>query len=135
MKKNTLFTLFLIVFGAFSAISQTKTTAADKFEPIGIDSIFRKIGLSQSQVMDIAWDITDGNGPRVTGSAGLDRATVAMVERLKSWNLANVHTEEWGPFGRGWELQSFQLESLDPFYMPLIAYPKAWSSQKNIAAN
>jgi carboxypeptidase Q len=131
MKKNITSSVFLFVLIPFLAFSQAKTTAADKFETPSADSIFRKIGISQSKVSDIAWDITDGNGPRMTGSAGLDRATVSMVERLKSWNLANVHTEEWGPFGRGWELQSFQLESLEPFYMPLIAYPKAWSSPIN----
>lgn len=92
------------------------------------DSLFRRIGITESQIMALAWDITDGNGPRVTGSAGLDRATISMVERLKKSGFANVHTEEWGPFGRGWELKSFQLEAVEPFYAPLIAYPKVWSS-------
>ena len=91
-------------------------------------SLFRKQGLENSRVMDFAWAITDGNGPRLTGSPGIDHATDWAVRRLKEMGLENVHTEEWGPFGRGWELKEFTLEAESPHYFPVIAYPKAWSS-------
>ena len=26
---------------------------------------------------------------------------------MNDWGLANVHLEEWGPFGRGWDNQRF----------------------------
>jgi hypothetical protein len=41
--------------------------------------------------------------------------------------MKNVHLEEWGPFGRGWQLDHFELHCTAPSYFPLIAYPKAWS--------
>lgn len=115
----------LAFFTASPFLFSQEKTAPEAPSP---DSIFRRIGISESQISELAWDITDHNGPRVTGSAGLDRATNNMVTRLKKSGFANVHTEEWGPFGRGWELKSFQLEAVEPFYAPLIAYPKVWSS-------
>jgi hypothetical protein len=100
-------------------------------QEIGMDSInklIRKHGLEQSQVMELAWAITDGNGPRLTGSPGLDKATQWAVKELNEMGLENVHTEEWGPYGRGWELKAFHLEANAPHYFPIIAYPKAWST-------
>ncbi|MEJ7709364.1 MAG: M20/M25/M40 family metallo-hydrolase [Pyrinomonadaceae bacterium] len=35
--------------------------------------------------------------------------------------------EAWGPFGRGWSLERFSAQITEPYYTPLIAYPKAWS--------
>lgn len=41
--------------------------------------------------------------------------------------MENVHLDEWGPFGRGWEMSHFEMHATDPTYWPVIAYPKAWS--------
>ena len=60
------------------------------------------------------------------GISGVNTARRAM--EVISENIANVHTEDWGPFGRGWELKSFQLETVAPYYDAMIAYPKVWSS-------
>ena len=91
-----------------------------------IESI-KKHGLEMSEVMEIASWITDVYGPRLTGSPMLDQATEWAVSTLKGWGLSNVHLEEWGPFGRGWELKHFEMHATSPSYFPLIAYPKAWS--------
>jgi hypothetical protein len=91
-----------------------------------IDTI-KKHGLEESEVMEIASWITDVYGPRLTGSPKLDKATDWAVEELKSWGMANVHLEEWGPFGRGWEMKHFEMHAVSPSYWPVIAYPKAWS--------
>lgn len=92
------------------------------------NKIIRKHGLEQSQVMDLAAWMTDVYGPRLTGSPMLDKATDWAVKTLKDWGLENVHTENWGPFGRGWELKKFSMNAVAPTYYPIIAYPKAWSS-------
>ena len=89
--------------------------------------LIKKHGIDQSQVMDIANWVIDIHGPRLTGSPGLDRATEWAVNELKSWGMDNVHLEEWGPFGRGWELDHFEMHAYTPAYWPVIAYPKAWS--------
>ncbi len=98
-------------------------------EPVDerVNEVIRKQGLEESQVMDIASWMTDVYGPRLTGSPMLDKATDWALEILKEWGMENVHLEEWGPFGRGWELEHFEMHATDPSYWPVIAYPKAWS--------
>jgi hypothetical protein len=92
-----------------------------------INQLIRKHGLEQSEVMEIASWITDVYGPRLTGSPMLDKATEWAMKRLEGMEMKNVHLEEWGPFGRGWQLDHFELHCTAPSYFPLIAYPKAWS--------
>ena len=97
-------------------------------EVVEIIDIIKKHGLENSQVMDIASWITDVYGPRLTGSPGLDRATNWAKTELTEWGMKNVHLEEWGPFGRGWELDHFEMHAENPSYWSVIGYPKAWSS-------
>ncbi|MCB0638535.1 MAG: M28 family peptidase [Lewinella sp.] len=98
-------------------------------EPVDeeVNAVIRKHGLEQSQVMETAGWICDVYGPRLTGSPMLDQATEWAVGQLKAWGLQNVHLEEWGPFGRGWEMDQFAMHATAPSYWPVIAYPKAWS--------
>ncbi len=91
------------------------------------NTIIRKHGLEHSQVMETASWICDVYGPRLTGSPMLDKASEWAVEQLEEWGLENVRLEEWGPFGRGWEMQHFEMHASTPSYWPIIAYPKAWS--------
>ena len=90
-------------------------------------TLLKKHGVENSKVMETAAMITDVHGPRLTGSPQLDKATEWAVSQLKEWGLKNVHLEEWGPFGRGWELEHFEMHATSPSYWPIIAYPKAWS--------
>ncbi|MBK9255271.1 MAG: M28 family peptidase [Saprospiraceae bacterium] len=89
--------------------------------------VFRKIGLEESKVMELASMICDVHGPRLTGSSGLDKAQDWAVSELKSWGMVNVEKEEWGEFGRGWQLERFAMHANTPDYWPVLAYPKAWS--------
>ena len=89
--------------------------------------LIKKHGLEESEVMEIASWITDVYGPRLTGSPGLDRATMWAKSELEKWGMKNVHLHEWGPFGRGWELNHFELHASSPGYWSVLAYPKAWS--------
>lgn len=84
-------------------------------------------GLKRSQVMATLGYLTDVIGPRLTGSPGLTRANEWTRDKLSGWGLENAHLEPWGPFGRGWSLQRFSAQVLEPHAMPLIGYPKAWS--------
>jgi len=120
MKKQT-YLVLLLLCGIF--------TAAQAQEPVNdsIIAIIKKHGLNQSRVMETAAMITDVYGPRMTGSPMLDKATDWAVKQLKDWGYQNVHLDEWGPFGRGWELKHFEMHCDGPSYWPIIAYPKAWS--------
>lgn len=84
-------------------------------------------GMRRSQVMDTLGYLSDVIGPRLTGSPGLLRANNWTKEQMTKWGLQNAHLEGWGPFGRGWSLESFSAEVSSPLNIPLIAYPKAWS--------
>src|SRR5579863_4469639 len=80
-----------------------------------------------SQVMDHLGYLTDRYGPRLTASPEFDEAAAWVIERMKSWGLANVHTESWGPFGRSWSLKHYAVEMIEPRYSVLDAVPLAWS--------
>jgi hypothetical protein len=87
----------------------------------------RDEGMNRSQVMQTLSYLTDVIGPRLTGSPNLRRANEWTRDKLTGWGLRNAHLEPWGPFGRGWSLERFSAQIVDPQAVPLIAYPKAWS--------
>jgi len=89
--------------------------------------VIKKHGMEESQVFETASWITDVYGPRLTGSPMLDKATEWAQSRLKEWGMTNVHLDEWGPFGRGWQMDYFTMHAETPNFWPIIAYPKAWS--------
>jgi hypothetical protein len=115
--------LFCLALGLTLTVS---TFAQDKPDE-EVTKIIRKYGLDQSKVMETASWLTDVYGPRLTGSPMLDKATAWAQDQLKAWGMQNVHTEKWGPFGRGWEFSAFSLAAISPNPFPIIAYPKAWS--------
>ncbi|MEZ5964783.1 MAG: M28 family peptidase [Planctomycetota bacterium] len=88
--------------------------------------ILRQQGLEHGQVMEhLSW-MCDVHGPRLTGSPNLHRAQDWAMATFSGWGLANVHAEEWGPFGRGWQCEHVCVEVVGDNPWPVIAYPKAW---------
>lgn len=113
--------LVLLLFClSFQAFAQEKVNS-------DVNDVIRKHGLEKSKVMETASWMMDVYGPRLTASPMLDKATAWAVQYLKDMGMQNVHTEEWGPFGRGWELNHFEMHASGPSYFPVHAYPKAWS--------
>ena len=94
-----------------------------------LDAIYRikQEGGSNSKVMETLSYLTDVNGPRLTNSPMMHQAAEWAQKQLTAWGLANVHTEKWGPFGRGWvnEHTSIRMDAPQPFV--LLGYPKAWT--------
>ena len=87
----------------------------------------RAEALSGSQVMDhVSW-LSDVYGPRVTGTPAIEGARRWATEQLQAWRLSNVHEERFA-FGQGWSLKRFHAHMTAPQVMPLIGYPKSWSS-------
>ena len=103
------------------------TVASGQSDSLQLLDFIRTEGMENSQVEMIASSLTDIYGPRLTGSPMLDRATQWASDQLGQWGMKNVHLEEWGPFGKGWQLEHFEMHMQEPSYSPLIAYPKAWS--------
>jgi carboxypeptidase Q len=114
----------VLSFQVISSYGQTPATDAPDMKVI--DKI-KKEGLENSQIMDTISYLTDVHGPRLTGSPITKRAAQWTLAKVKEWGLENEHTEPWGPFGRGWTLQSCSVNMVEPTYAPLIAHVKAWS--------
>ncbi|MEZ6134596.1 MAG: M20/M25/M40 family metallo-hydrolase [Pirellulaceae bacterium] len=91
-----------------------------------VDKI-KQEGLERSQVMETISYLTDVHGPRLTGSPYAKKAANWTLEQLSGWGLENAHLESWGPFGRGWTLESCSVNMVEPVYSPIIAHVKAWS--------
>jgi carboxypeptidase Q len=98
-----------------------------------LDAIYKikDEGINHSHVMEIESYLTDVYGPRLTGSPGAREAAAWTTKTMNDWGLANVHLEEWGPFGRGWDNQRFSAMMLTPRPYELIAYPEAWTPGTN----
>lgn len=88
----------------------------------------REEGLKRSQVMDIAFNLTDKSGNRLTNSAGYMRAANYAKEALTSWGVSNAQLDPWGEFGKGWELEKSYVAMTAPYYKPIMAWPKTWTA-------
>jgi hypothetical protein len=96
-------------------------------EPTDLDAVtrIRDQGFRHSQVMDLVWHLTEGIGPRLTGSP----------QSLEAHRWAETTFEEWGlhswlegyDFGRSWTMERAQVRMLEPYVQPLEALPEAWS--------
>lgn len=90
----------------------------------------RDEGLNRSQVMEhIVW-LSDVYGPRLEGSPQKEEAAAWAMKTMQSWGLSNVRQQRF-PFGKGWSLEHFSAEMIEPRVSPLIAYPKAWTPGTN----
>jgi len=98
-------------------------------EPVDLQIIssIREEGFNRSRIMETLSYMTDVHGPRLTGSPGLKGAAEWCRDEMVDWGLENARLERWGEFGRGWEVEHFSIEMLEPSYVNVIAYPKAWT--------
>jgi carboxypeptidase Q len=122
------FTSFLLLLWILPATT-VRVLADGPAEKVDLDAIHRieEEGLKRSQVMETLSYLTDVYGPRLTGSTNIKAAEEWARQKLAQWGLQNAHLEAWGPFGRGWSLEGFSANIVSPQFLPLIAYPKAWS--------
>ena len=80
-----------------------------------------------SQVMEnVSW-MTDVFGPRNSKSSGYMAAAEWARDRLDGYGLSNARLEPF-EFGVGWENEYTSVHMTAPQYMPIIAYPAAWSA-------
>jgi hypothetical protein len=115
---------------AVLVLSGLLTLSAQSGEQIDLAALQRikEEGLDRSQVMEIAWWLTDRYGPRLTNSPEMRAAADWAVTKLTEWGLAKVKQEPWGTtFGRGWSNQRTVVHAVKPEPWPLIAYARAWT--------
>ncbi|MCX6565889.1 MAG: M20/M25/M40 family metallo-hydrolase [Candidatus Aminicenantes bacterium] len=84
-----------------------------------------------SKVMDYLSWLSDVYAPRLSESPQYRQAAQWALRTLTEMGLVDAKMEPWGTFGRGWRLKKFYGAMTAPQYMPLIAYPKAWTPGTN----
>jgi len=116
-----------ILLSAF--IAPTVTFAQQPTVPPASDPVskFKDEGMKRSQAMATMRHLTDAIGARLTNSPAQRRANIWTKDKLTEWGIENARLESWGEFGRGWELEGFTAAITEPGFMPLRAFPKAWS--------
>jgi len=124
MRRNRVVSAFLVFTFILPGLAAGQTVyIAPKST---IDKI-RDEGLNHSQVMQTLSYMADVIGPRLTGSPNMKRANEWTRDTMSKWGLQNAHLESWGPFGRGWAVKKFSAAVVEPQFISVIAYPKAWS--------
>ncbi|HMH31847.1 MAG TPA: M20/M25/M40 family metallo-hydrolase [Puia sp.] len=115
------------------AIFVTSAILYAQEEKIDLDMVqkIRNEGLNHSQVMEIAFQLTDASGSRLMQSPGFFKAANWAKNKLAEWGLENAQLEPWGDWGKGWELQKSYLALAAPYYKPLIGFPKTWTISTN----
>lgn len=125
MRKNTRLSVILALALPFAGLAQSENV-----DPAVMQKI-RKEGLENSKVMEIAFNLTDKSGNRLTASPGFNRAANYAKETLAGWGLSNAAVLPWGEFGKGWELEKSYVALTAPYYKSLSAYPKTWTAGTN----
>jgi len=140
LKRQTLLAVAAAAIAAALLLTGQNSSAQAVQEQSDLDAIqrIRAEALDHSQVMDSVGMLTDVYGPRLTGSPNLENAEQWVVQTLQGWGIENAHLERWGPFGRGWTLEGLTASMTAQIpggagvsFVPLIAYPKAWSPGTN----
>jgi len=124
---------FVILLICALLVLSAGISAQAPVEKVDLDAInkIKEEGLNRSQVMELLSYLTDVYGPRLTGSPNIKAAGEWAKKKLTEWGVQNARLEPWGPFGRGWTLEGFTANVIEPQFIPLIAYPKAWSPSTN----
>jgi carboxypeptidase Q len=110
---------------AFAVCSIPVLLAAE--EPVDLDAVtrIRDQGFRHSQVMALAWQLTEAVGPRLTGSPPATQAHEWARATFEEWGL-KAWLDEYD-FGRSWIVESVEVRMLAPYVQPLEALPEAWS--------
>jgi carboxypeptidase Q len=87
----------------------------------------RDEAIAHTHVMEYASALTDGIGPRLTGSPNLKRANEWARDQLTAMGCANAHLEDWGEFGMGWQQLNTGFRMTSPDFAVFIAQAAPWS--------
>jgi peptidase M28-like protein len=133
--------LFCFAFSLSAADKKSKAVKADDVSKPSYElpqpatenldyTMYQRIrdeGLSHSHVMDYASALTDGIGPRLTGSPNLKKANEWTRDQFTAMGCANAHLEDWGEFGMGWRQLNTWVRMSAPDTAVFIAQALPWS--------
>jgi hypothetical protein len=86
--------------------------------------------ITQSQAMDTHWWLSEGFGPRATGTPGYQAAADWAMKKFNEWGFKNVHIERF-LFGQGWTIDRFAAHLLTPQPAVLVGQPRWYSPSTN----
>jgi carboxypeptidase Q len=137
---SSLAVLFCLTPCLVAAEKKTKDTKAEESKPsydqpqpatenldLNIYQRIRDEGLAHSHVMEYASGLTDGIGPRLTGSPNLKRANEWTRDQFTAMGCQNAHLEDWGEFGMGWRQLNTWMRMTAPDTAVFIAQALPWS--------
>jgi carboxypeptidase Q len=81
--------------------------------------------------MDYAGGLTDGIGPRLTGSPNMAKANAWTRDQLIKMGCVNAHLEDWGEFGIGWQQLNTWVRMTEPDTAVFVAQATQWSPSTN----
>ncbi|WP_428330136.1 M28 family peptidase [Mucilaginibacter sp.] len=126
--KNIALKAISVAIGSFLSIS---VYAQQDMPDTAVFTRIKHEELSNSHIPEIAHNLTDAAGSRLTNSPGFKRAGDWAITTMKKWGLTNAAFEPWGEFGKGWELEDFSIVVNKPFTKVVIAYPEPWTGNTN----
>lgn len=116
-------------FGVAGAAELTGPGAPSRSETLDL-TMYQRIrdeGLTHSHVMRYASTLSDDIGPRLTGSPNMKRANDWTRDQLAAVGCTNVHLEDWGEFGTGWQQLNTWVRMTSPDNAVFIAQAVPWS--------
>ncbi len=87
----------------------------------------RDEGFKHSHVMEFGSALSDGIGPRLTGSPNMKKANEWTRDTLSKIGLENAHLEDWGEFGMGWQQINTWARMVSPDPEPIWMQAAPWS--------
>ncbi len=124
----------LLIGAASCALAQRPGGAAQRAEQVPRnDPLVQRIideGLHHSHVQPDLEYLLDVIGPRLTGSAGMQRAVDWAQQKFREYGLSSVHAESWD-FGKGWTRGPATMRLLAPQERELFGASWAWSPGTN----
>ncbi len=87
----------------------------------------REEGFKHSHVMQLGSALSDGIGPRLTGSPNMAKANAWTRDTLTKLGLENAHLEDWGEFGMGWQQVNTWGRMVTPDPEPVWLQAAPWS--------
>src|SRR5688572_13286686 len=114
------------ILGLFTCLPLGQVMAQHDEPDLNMMQKIRQEGFNHSQVMDLAFYLTEVSGPRLNNSPGFRRAANYTKNKLSEWGVSNARLEPFGEWGKGWELKRCYVAMAAPYYKPIIAFPKSW---------
>lgn len=75
--------------------------------------------------------LSDVYGPRLLGTPNYYESALWIKQQLEDWDIKNVKLQSFDKNHIGWAIEDFSVQLLEPSFLPLNAYPLAFSKSTN----